>query len=363
MNVHDVSPTELDEDLRQLRLRLGSAALFILAVMLVGIVGYRVIDPGVGWVDAFYMTAITLTTVGFGEIVDMTARPGGRIFTVLLILVGMGGVLYLVTTATAFIVEGQIGHIFRRRKLEKTIASMSGHLIVCGAGDTAAYTTRELLSVRRQVVLICEKRDQVDYLRSEIGDTPLIVGDPASDEVLLAAGVERAAGIVACTDNDKENVVITLSARQLNPTIRIVSRITDIDSEDKIRRVGADAVVSPTYIGGLRLASELIRPTVVNFLDVMLRDRDANLRIDEITIPESSPAAGKRVRELGLDKMSNALLMAMRSPSGQWHYNPGEDQEVTAGTVLIFLGSPEDMRGLCDQLGGVVVSKPAAAGA
>ena len=137
----------------------------------------------------------------------------------------------------------------------------------------------------------------------------------------------------------------------------------DIDSEDKIRRVGADAVVSPTYIGGLRLASELIRPTVVNFLDVMLRDRDANLRIDEITIPESSPAAGKRVRELGLDKMSNALLMAMRSPSGQWHYNPGEDQEVTAGTVLIFLGSPEDMRGLCDQLGGVVVSKPAAAGA
>ena len=111
--------------------------------------------------------------------------------------------------------------------------------------------------------------------------------------MLLAAGVERAAGIVACTDNDKENVVITLSARQLNPTIRIVSRITDIDSEDKIRRVGADAVVSPTYIGGLRLASELIRPTVVNFLDVMLRDRDANLRIDEITIPESSPACGQ----------------------------------------------------------------------
>ncbi len=315
MNVYDVTPTEVDEDLRQLRLRLSVAALFLCCVMVVGVVGYRIIDPRVAWVDAFYMTAITLTTVGFGEIVDMSARPGGRIFTAVLILVGMGGVLYFVTTATALILEGQIGHVFKRRKLEKTIGSMSGHLIVCGAGGTAVYTTKELLSVRRQVVLVCEKRDQVDYLRGEIADTPLIVGDPASDEVLIAAGVERAAGIVACTDNDKENVVITLSAHQLNSSIRIVSRVTDIRSEDKIRRVGANAVVSPTYIGGLRLASELIRPTVVNFLDVMLRDQDANLRIDEVTIPESSPAAGKKIHELGLESVSNALLIAVRGPS------------------------------------------------
>lgn len=234
---------------------------------------------------------------------------------------------------------------------------------MCGAGGTAAYTAAELLSVERQVVLICENRDQVEFLRSEVGDTPIIVGDPASDEVLRTAGVERAAGIAACTDNDKENLVVTLSARQLNPRIRIVSRVIDVQSESKIRRVGADAVVSPTYIGGLRLASELIRPTMVNFLDVMLRDRDANLRIDEVTIPESGPAVGKRPGELGLEKMSNALLMALRCPDGTWRYNPNREEEVHAGCVLIFLGSPEDVRALCDQLGGTVLSPPAARGA
>ena len=304
----------MDEDLRQLRLRLSVAALFLVSVMLVGVVGYRVIDPNVGWVNAFYMTTITLTTVGFGEIVDMSAHPGGRIFTAMLVLVGMGGVLYFVTTATALILEGQIGHVFRRRKLEKTIGSMSGHLIVCGAGGTAAYTTRELLAVQRQVLLICEKREQVDYLRNEIGDTPLIVGDPASDEVLMSAGVDVAAGIVACTDNDKENVVITLSARQLNPKIRIVSRVTDIGAEDKIRRVGANAVVSPTYIGGLRLASELIRPTVVNFLDVMLRDRDANLRIDEITLPNSSEPWARRSMSWGSARSRMRCLSLCEAP-------------------------------------------------
>ena len=164
--------------------------------------------------------------------------------------------------------------------------------------------------------------------------------------------------IVACTDNDKENVVITLSARQLNPSIRIVSRINDIDSEGKIRRVGADAVVSPRHIGGLRLASELIRPTVVSFLDVMLRDQDANVRIDEITIPASSPATGKTVGELAIDEISNALLIAVRSPSGEWHYNPGDDHEVLARTILILLGSPEDVTALCEQLGGTVISDP-----
>ena len=141
----------MDEDLRQLRLRLGAAALFILSVMLIGIIGYRIIDPNVGWVDAFYMTAITLTTVGFSEIVDMRARPGGRIFTAVLILVGMGGVLYFVTTATAPIIEGQVGHVFRRRKLEKTIRNMTGHLIVCGVQKCSKAPCEGVGILRKQI--------------------------------------------------------------------------------------------------------------------------------------------------------------------------------------------------------------------
>lgn len=333
----------------------------MVAVTVVGTMAYRIIDPTVSLVDAFYMTAITLTTVGFTEVVDLSESPGGRLFTAVLILVGMGGVLYFVTTATAFLIEGQLGHVFRRRKLEKTIAGLSDHLIVCGSGGTALYTAAELLAVERQIVIICDHAERLEHIRKELPDTPVILGDPASDDVLEAAGIERAAGLVACTESDKENLVVTLSARQLNPSVRIVSRVTDIDSIDKIRRVGADAVVSPNFIGGLRLASELIRPTVVSFLDTMLRDKDANLRVDEVTLPPGSLAADKEIRELELHKISNALVVAYRDPGGAWRYNPPSDMRLAENSVLILLGSPSEIRSVCDHVGGVMVSKPARA--
>lgn len=359
MDPYDISNTDWEDDLRQLRWRLASAALFLLVVTLVGVVGYHLMAPHRSWVDAFYMTAITLTTVGFSEIIDLQGNPGGRIFTALLILVGMGGVLYFVTTATAFVLEGQLGHVFWRRRMQKSIDALTDHLIVCGSGSTAAYTVEELVAVERPVVLIVEDQDRVAALRRQVGDVPVVLGDPGSDETLLAAGIERAAGLVACTENDRENLVITLSARQLNPAARIVSRVTDVETERKVRKVGADAVVSPTHIGGLRMASELIRPTVVSFLDTMLRDREGNLRIDEVVVPEDSESVGRRLEELRIDKVSRALLVAVREPGGGWRYNPPGSLEVTADLVLILLGSPQDLGAVCDAVDGRMVSKPA----
>jgi voltage-gated potassium channel len=358
---YDVFGSDTEEDLRLLRVRLAAAAVFLVAVTVAGTVGYRVIDPSVSWVDAFYMTAITLTTVGYGEIIDLDGNPGGRIFTAALIIVGMGGVLYFVTTATAFVVEGHLGHVFRRRKMEKNIRNLSGHLIVCGWGSTAVYTTLELLAVQRQVVLVCEDTGRLSWLDHELPDVPKILGDPTRDAVLEAAGAARAVGLVACTDSDKENLVISLSARQLNPNIRIVSRVVDIDAADKIRQVGADAIVSPAHIGGLRLASELIRPTVVSFLDLMLRDKDQNLRVDEVSIPEGSPIVGMAIEDLKMGEVSNALLMAYRSPAGDWHYNPEAGRTVEAGSVLILMGTPGDIRAVCDHLGGSVQARPSGA--
>jgi len=153
-------------------------------------------------------------------------------------------------------------------------------------------------------------------------------------------------------------VVVTLTARQLNPDIRIVSRVTDVDHEAKIRKVGADAVVSPNQIGGLRIASELIRPTVVSFLDKMLRDEDLNLRIDEIQIPEGSPAVGAALNALGLEAMPHVLLLAIREANGGWTYNPLRSSKIKADTVLIFLGAPADSRTLCERLGGNMISTP-----
>lgn len=362
-NVDFYEPTasHWDADLRELRLRLLWALVFLVAAILVGTVGFRVIDPAASWVESFFMTIITLTTVGYQHEVAVDTE-GARIFTAFLILVGMGGALYFVSTATAFVLEGQLGHVFRRRRMQKELDRLNGHLIVCGSAQTAIYTAKELASVKREVVLVAERPEEANHIRQELDDmdVPILVGDPADDDVLTSAGIDRASGVVACTDSDKENLVVSLTARQLNPDVRIVSRVLDVSSEPKIRRVGADAVVSPNFIGGLRLASELIRPTVVTFLDTMLRDRDLNLRIDELNIPEGSPAVGKPLNGLGLQNVPHALLLAVRTDDGEWQYNPPRSRTVEPGMVLIFLGSPADSKALCEQLGGEMISMPTA---
>jgi len=352
--------SEWEKDVRELRLRLGVAALFLLAVLVVGVIGYKVIDPSAGWVDVIYMTVITLTTVGFTEVIDLTAHPGGRVFTVFLILTGMGGVLYFVSTSTAFVLEGQLGHVFWRRRMEKKIARLSEHLIVCGSSGSALYTAEELRSIRRQMVVICDEPEMREKVRAQLDEVPVLVGDPTSEEVLERAGVNKAAGLVAATMSDKDNLIVTLTARQMNPSIRIVSSVSDIHAEQKMRNAGADAVVTPSFIGGMRLASELIRPTVVSFLDVMLRDRDLNLRVEEIRIPKGAPVIGSTLSDLHIGDRSGALLLACRLDEERWLYNPPSNQEVREGIILILMGSPGDIRTLCHEFGAETLSLPTA---
>lgn len=355
LDYYQPTAKQWEDDLNDLRVRLLSSLGLLSVVTAIGTIGFHYFDPSAGWVRAFFMTAITLTTVGYGHEVRLDSN-GALVFTAALILVGMGCVLYFVSTGTAFVLEGQLGHVFRRRRMQRELADLAGHLIVCGSGATALYAASELKSVEREVVLVVESEDAAATARAQVSDVPIVLGDPTDDDVLIAAGAERAIGMVACTDSDNENVVVTLTARQINPNLRIVSRVQDIDHEAKIRKVGADAVVSPNFIGGLRLASELIRPTVVTFLDTMLRDQDLNLRIDEIGVPSDSPAVGKPLNALGLEKMPQILLLATRTPDERWQYNPLRTELVTADMVLIFLGAPNDARALSRQLGGVMLS-------
>ncbi|MGB1657119.1 MAG: potassium channel family protein [Longimicrobiales bacterium] len=350
MDYYEPSAHQWESDMLDLQRRMLGALAFILLVTLVGIVGFSIIDPDAGFIRAFFMTAITLTTVGYGEEIAVDT-DGARVFTAVLILVGMGATLYFVSTGTAFLLEGELGNVFRRKKMERHLAGLEGHMIVCGAGPTALYATTELYQVKRPVVLICPTRKEAEAASVRMPDVPVILGDPTDDDILKAAGVERAFGLIACSENDNENVVITLTGRQLNPQIRIVSRLSDVDTETKIRKVGANAVVSPQHIGGLRLASELIRPTVVTFLDKMLMDKDRSLRIDEVTIPEDSESVGKAIRDLGLEHVPGMLLLALRGTDGDWEYNPRRSTTVKAGTALIFLGSPDDSQSIRERLG------------
>jgi len=333
----------MDANLRQLRRRLASGAVFMLSVLVLGVAGYRVLAPSGSWLDSLYMTVITLTTVGYGEIVDLSANPAGRIFTMVLLLVGIGGAGYFFSSTTAFILEGQLKDVFWRRRMTRDIAALTNHSIVCGSDETALYAARELRAVHRDAVLVCDDPARADVLREEFPEMPMVVGDPTLDEVLAAAGIARAAGVLVCTRSDKDNLIVTLTARQLNPKIRIVSRIEDVSTTSRVKNVGADAVVSPDSIGGLRMVSELIRPTVVTFLDEMLRDREKNLRIEEVGIEEGSPVVGKTLGEFDLRDISSALLLACRHGKKEWMYNPPPSLELTPGLILILMGSPEDV--------------------
>jgi len=227
--------------------------------------------------------------------------------------------------------------------MEKQAERLTGHHVVCGSGETAIHAVRELYDSGRQVVLVCENPDHLDWLRTRLAPVTIVEGDPGIDDVLESAGIQRAAGLVVATDDDKENVIVTLTARQANPGLRIVARTTDMGMTAKLYNVGADSVVAPSHIGGLRLASELVRPTVVSFLDQMLRDRDRNLRVGEVSLPAGSPYMGKRVADLDIRGVSNALLLACRCGDGTWTYNPPDDMALDDTITLILMGSPEDL--------------------
>ncbi len=353
--------TEADRQLAEVKQRLATAGLAVLAIFAVGVVGYTIIDKGQHrLLDALYMTVITLTTVGYGEIIPMDNNPAGRIFTMFLILFGMGILVYFVSAITAFLVEGQLEHVFWRKRMRQAIADLNGHVIVCGAGVVAGHLIEELLRVERPVVAVVPHGSTLPAL-AVAKELPHIVGDPADEEVLNEAGVSRAAGLVPALEQDRDNVLVTLTARQINPSLRIVAMLVDPRNETKLRRAGADSVVSPFLIGGMRMASEMIRPMVVTFLDTMLRDRDRNLRVEEIRVGRGSAAIGRPVGELRINDAPGLMLLALVEPSTQkWTFKPDGHTKVQEGATLIVMGDPSGVGELRRRYGGEAYLTPAA---
>ena len=291
-------------------------------------------------------------TVGYGEIIPLDAHPWGRVFTMVLLLSGMGILVYFASAVTAFLVEGQLGQVFWRKRMRQAIAALREHYIVCGGGTVAGHVLDELVRVQRPVMAIVPAGATPPALEVG-GDLLYLEGDPADEDLLRAAGVERARGLVPALESDRDNVLVTLTARQIKPDLRIVAMLADHRNEAKLRRAGADAVVSPYRIGGLRLASELIRPVAVTFLDQMLRDRDQNLRVDEVRICPGSPAIGKRVGDLKVNDQPGLLLLALVAPGGaRYEYKPDPAARVEAGATLVVMGSPAAAAHLRERVGG-----------
>lgn len=327
--------------------RLLGAAIIVAATFAVGVLGYHVIGGDRHtWMDAIYMTANVLTTVGFRESITVAGDPRAQVFTIVLLFFGAGALVYATSISTAFIVEGDLTQRFRSRRMQRAIREMRNHYIVCGAGATGYAVLRELVHTGRPVVAIEQHEERVQRLQAEFANLPLLKGDFTDNEVLVSAGIEVAAGIVICTTVEKDSLVTTVTARQLNPKVRIIARAASERSMDRLRHAGADGVVSPALIGGMRMASELIRPAVVGFLDMMLKDRDRNLRVEEVAVPDESPFIGAPLGDLQAHARTNCLVVAIRSEGGAYAYNPSDQAVLETGNVLIVMGDPAGVRAL-----------------
>jgi len=322
----------------------------LLLVLGVGTATYKYIGgEQATLLDSLYMVVITIATIGYGEIIDLSHSPGGRIFTMFLSFAGVGIMTYIIMSLTAFGVEGELNEAFRRRKMEKRIEKLRDHYIVCGADGVGTHVARELLATQRPYIVVDVDREKIERLHGGEDGPAFVVGDATDNATLEKAGIERAHGLFAVTGDDNQNMVISLSARQLNAKIRVVARCEEARNSEKMQRAGADSAVSPTRIGGLRIASEMLRPAVVNFLDVMLRREDLALRIEELTVPATM--VGRKLATLELHRFRKLLLLAVRTGDG-WTYNPARDYVMQAGETLVFMGSPEERVQLERVLGG-----------
>jgi voltage-gated potassium channel len=323
--------------------KLQNILISIILITVIGTLGFKIIGgEHKSFLDALFMTAITITTVGYGDVIGLDGKPWGKVFTIVFVFFGAALIAYLFTTLAAYIIEGELKEAFRRKKMEKSIAKMKNHYIVCGIGMVGLYVSHELYLTKRPQVAIDIDETKLEVLKAHELNIDLLVGDATENEVLWDAMIEKAKGLFATTNSDNDNIVIVLTARQLNPNLRVISRCNDTKNIDKIRRAGADAVVALNYIGGLRMASEMIRPAVTSFLDKMLRDKDSPLRVDEIHIPKHSPFIGKSVETIDFRSLGNALLVAVRKAEGDWIYNPYPGTIMEKDMHLIVLATTEE---------------------
>ncbi len=332
--------------------RIWLATLMVLSVFLYGTIGnYFFLQGEVALIDCATRTIMMLATINesftaadIGELYT----PAFQVFNLSLVLFGVGAILYSLSTITAFFVEGELQIFLRLRKMSKEISKIHGHVIICGAGETGHYIANEFISSGKPFVLIENSPERIERLVAE--KLPYVVGDATEDEVLLQAGIERALGLAVALPTDKDNLFVTISARQLNPNLKIVAKGVDPNTDSKLIKAGANKVVRPALIGGLRMAAELIRPSVVTFLDQMMHDPIDPGRIEEISIQEGSELAGKTMASTRFRQLTGLQVLAWK-PVGEtrYRYRPDAQTPLDPGTILVVFGPAGDL-GIANEL-------------
>ena len=321
--------------------------IFIFFLILTGgCIGYTVIE---GWdgQDALYMTVITLTTVGFQEIHPLSRA--GRIFTMFLIISGVGFFFYFLGNITGMVVKGTLKDVFGRRKLEKEISHIQGHYMVCGFGRIGRTVT-QLLKEKPMEVVVIEKDPQYIPLFQE-KKILYVLGEATLEENLLKAGINRAKGLVAAASSDADNVYITLTARGLNPDLFILARAAEESSMLKLTRAGADKVISPYDIGARRMANTILRPTVIDFIELAVHNRNLDLQMEELIVGKNSEIKEATLMESAIRKDYDLIVVAIKKKTGEMIFNPSSQAKIQEGDTLVALGDRNNLNRLEKKLG------------
>jgi voltage-gated potassium channel len=324
---------------------LEKAVLLLVTIIIVGTAGYMIIEHA-GLLDSFYMVIITITTIGYGEV--FTLGTGGEIFTLVLIVAGVGTMGYTLVSAVEFMIENSVSGMMGRRKMRKEIEDMLGHYVLCGYGRVGQHIAGDLKDAGASFVIIEQDPSAAERAREQ--GYLVIKADATHDETLWEAGIENAKGLVTALSSDAENLYITLTARELCPHLFIVSRCDIEGSESKLRRAGADRVISPHSIGGRRMAAMLLKPMVWDYLDLVTRGQyiefnieNLEWRIDDVEIQPNSYLDGKSIDEAKIYSISGALVLAVKKRGVGFNTKPSKDMRLDAGDYIVAIGTVDQL--------------------
>ncbi len=322
--------------------RLLFAAFVVVGMIVVGAVGFRAIE-GFSWLDSFYTSAQTVTTVGYGDLAPIST--GGRIFAILLMLTGVGTVLYALTVLAQAVIQSELIEAYSLRRKLKDMEKLQGHYIVCGAGRVGRRIIRNLQRQDLPFVVIENDERKLSDLESE--GSRFLIGDATSEANLLAAGVERARGLATCLADDAANVYVVLTARGLNPGLHIVARAVEEQAEPTLIRAGANRVVAPTIIGSQSMARALLKPAIADFMDSIVAET-LDLVFEEIAIDATSVYAGKFLKDTNLMSELSLIVVAIRRKDGELSFHPNGETLIDDGDLLIVIGKAESVKRLME---------------
>lgn len=323
--------------------RFALPILILTALLFLGTLGYMIIES-YNFLDAVYMTVITIATVGYQEVRPLT--ESGKIFTLFLIITSFGTFAYAVSSITRFVVDGEFNRLFKTRKLNAAIEKLNGHVIICGYGRNGRQAAQVLKKHNRRFVVI-EKNDAITNMITHKFSDLVITGDSTQDETLIRAGILRANALITTLPADADNLFIVLTARHLNPNLTIISRASEDNSDTKLKIAGANNVIMPDRVGGAHMASLVMKPDVMEFIDFITAEGGDNINLEEITF-ESIPEAlkNKSLSELEIRNKSGANIVGFKTAEGEYIVNPSAETKMIPRAKIFVLGTPDQIKKL-----------------